>query len=140
MLIRSIHEEATVAQSAADRRTTSGIDRSTWLAGGGLFGGLGAAACCVLPVLLLALGVGGAWLGTLRALEPYQPIFAVVALGFIAAGFWSLRRRRTAVCDADGYCATRTARWLTLGALWLATGLVALSFAWPWLFPILIGQ
>lgn len=111
---------------------------SGWLAGAGLAGGLLATTCCVLPLALFSLGVGGAWIGTLRGLEPYQPVFVVLAIAFIAAGFWSLRRRRT--CTVDGYCATSTATRVTTMALWLATALVALSLAWPWLFPLLIGR
>ena len=57
---------------------------------GALFaGGLAAilaSTCCLGPLVLVALGFSGAWIGNLTALEPYKPIFAVIALGFIAAG------------------------------------------------------
>ncbi|MCC5860133.1 MAG: mercury transporter MerT [Ectothiorhodospiraceae bacterium] len=114
-------------------------DRSAWFAGGGLRGALFASACCVLPLALFTLGVGGAWMGTLRALEAYQPLSAAVALAFIGAGFWSLRRKRRA-CTVDGYCATATAGRVTWIALWAATALVLLSLAWPWVFPFFVGR
>lgn len=32
---------------------------------------VGASACCAGPLILLSLGIGGAWIGNLTALEPY---------------------------------------------------------------------
>ena len=37
----------------------------------GVLAGIGASVCCVGPLVLLALGIGGAWIGNLTALEPY---------------------------------------------------------------------
>ena len=51
---------------------------------GALFtGGLAAilaSACCLGPLVLIALGFSGAWIGNLAVLEPYRPIFIGVAL------------------------------------------------------------
>jgi mercuric ion transport protein len=47
---------------------------------------LGAASCCVIPFALFVLGVSGAWIGNLTALEPYQPIFVALAVAFIGCG------------------------------------------------------
>ncbi len=59
---------------------------------GALFaGGLAAilaSACCLGPLVLIALGFSGAWIGNLTVLEPYRPIFigaALVALFFALA-------------------------------------------------------
>jgi MerT mercuric transport protein len=41
----------------------------------GILSAIGASICCVGPLVLLALGVSGAWIGSLTALEPYRPIF-----------------------------------------------------------------
>ncbi|MFX5506321.1 mercuric transporter MerT family protein, partial [Acinetobacter baumannii] len=32
-----------------------------------------ASTCCLGPLLLIALGFSGAWIGNLTALEPYRP-------------------------------------------------------------------
>ena len=71
----------------------------------GIVAALGAASCCVVPFLLFALGVSGAWIGNLTALERYQPIFAAASLGFIVWGACRLRRKAKIAC-AEGYCAT----------------------------------
>ena len=47
---------------------------------GGLLAGIAASACCTGPLVLLLLGFGGAWIGSLSALEPYRPIFIGAAL------------------------------------------------------------
>jgi mercuric ion transport protein len=41
---------------------------------------VGASLCCVVPLVLVSLGIGGAWLASLTALEPYRPWFAGSAL------------------------------------------------------------
>ena len=54
------------------------------LAAGGLAAML-ASTCCLGPLVLVALGVSGAWIGNLTLLEPYRPGFisaALVALFF----------------------------------------------------------
>jgi mercuric ion transport protein len=38
-----------------------------------------ASTCCLGPLVLLMLGVSGAWIGNLTALEPYRPLFIVAA-------------------------------------------------------------
>jgi mercuric ion transport protein len=88
--------------SAALRRDRDRTQRL--IAAGGILGALGAASCCVLPFALFLAGVSGAWIGNLTALEPYQPIFAIVSLGFVGYGAWCLYLRPKRAC-ADGYCA-----------------------------------
>ncbi len=57
-------------------------------AGALLLGGLAAilaSTCCLGPLLLVALGLSGAWIGNLTRLEPYRPFFiagALIALFF----------------------------------------------------------
>lgn len=51
---------------------------------------IGASVCCVGPLVLLALGVGGSWLGHLTAMEPYRPFFVGLTLIFLAFAFRQL--------------------------------------------------
>lgn len=41
----------------------------------GVLAAIGASVCCVGPLMLLALGIGGSWVGSLTAMEPYRPLF-----------------------------------------------------------------
>jgi len=51
---------------------------------------IGASLCCVGPLVLLALGIGGTWISSLAALEPYRPIFIAITLVFLFLAFRKL--------------------------------------------------
>jgi mercuric ion transport protein len=114
--------------AATEREATDQTPRL--LAVGGILGALGAASCCVIPFALFLAGVSGAWIGNLTALEPYQPLFAAVSLGFIGFGAWRVYRKPV-VC-ADGYCAApRSDRIANIG-LWTAAVMVIVALGFPY--------
>ena len=90
---------------------------------GALFaGGLAAilaSACCLGPLVLIALGFSGAWIGNLTVLEPYRPIFIGAAL---VALFFAWRRivRPTAACKPGEVCAILVRRRVGLGRAWFS--------------------
>lgn len=92
--------------------------RSRWLVAGGMLGAFLASSCCIVPLVLISLGVSGAWIGQLTALEPYKPLFLLVAIGFLAAGFWDVYFRKTSVCEDGGYCARPQSSVIKQVALW----------------------
>lgn len=61
-----------------------------WSLVAGILAAIGASVCCVGPLVLLALGIGGAWIGTLTAFEPYRPLFIGLTLLFLALAFRKL--------------------------------------------------
>jgi len=69
---------------------------------------IGASICCIGPLVLLALGIGGAWISYLTALEPYRPIFIGITLVFLFLAFRRLYLlpRRCAPGDACAIPAT----------------------------------
>ncbi len=106
------------------------------LATGGVVGAILASACCVAPLLLLMLGVSGAWIGNLTALEPYKPLFATVALIFIGLGFWQVYFKTKPACDDGSYCARPESALITKAALWFSTVLVGLALTINWWAPL----
>jgi mercuric ion transport protein len=62
-----------------------------------------ASACCVLPLVLVLVGVTGAWMANLVALKPVTPVFVALA---IAATGWAgyLVLKPAAPCDDDSAC------------------------------------
>lgn len=89
------------------------------LAAGSVLAAIGASSCCVLPLALVLAGVGGAWVGNLTALAPYQPIFIGAGALAVAWGFWRTSGQRQQPCEG-GQCGTpRSRRWSRAG-LWLA--------------------
>lgn len=95
---------------------------------------IAASLCCLGPLLLVMLGLGGAWAASLVALEPFRPGFlgaAVVAL-FLA---WK-RIYRTSPCTPGSLCARPRQARLQRGLFWAVTVLVAVAFAFPHLAPL----
>ena len=56
----------------------------------GVLVGVGASACCVGPLVFLTLGISGAWIGSLTALEPFRPFFIGLTLLFLGVAFRKL--------------------------------------------------
>jgi mercuric ion transport protein len=121
--------------------TDSALDAQTNLqklaVAGGLFGALAASSCCILPLVLFALGAGGAWIGNLTALAPYQPVFIIVTLGFLGYGFWTAYHRPA--CARDGSCTRPMSDRLLRIGLWTSTLIVAAAIAFPFVAPSLLG-
>ncbi|MCP5412076.1 MAG: mercury transporter MerT [Alphaproteobacteria bacterium] len=112
-------------------------DRSKgWLAVGGVLGTILASACCIVPLGLVAMGISGAWIGNLTALEPYKPLTSGIAMVFIGLGFWHVYFRKKPVCVAGTYCARPQSSRITKGALWGALVLVLLSITVNWWAPL----
>lgn len=112
--------------------------KTRWSIAGALTAALASTACCTIPLILVALGVGGGALSTLRSFGPYRPIFMIVAVGAL---FYAWRRMETAAkrsCE-DGVCADpRTLRRNRI-IFWSAALFTALMLASPWIAAALLG-
>lgn len=98
---------------------------------GGIIAGLAASVCCVGPLVLVALGVGGAAAGLIEFVAPLRPVFIGLALLFLGLAahrlFWVPR-----VCEPGTACADpRTLRnqRLLFGGIAIV---VAALIAFPW--------
>jgi mercuric ion transport protein len=129
----------TVNRAAAVPPGANQTDRATHRAGllslGGFLAALGAASCCVIPFALFTLGISGAWIGNLTALEPYQPIFAATAFGLLGYGFYLVDRKPEVACAEGSYCAKPSSGRLAKIGLWTATVLVIIAVGFPKLAP-----
>lgn len=126
------------ARSTA-RSLLPGHRRGHWLAGGGVISALLASACCVLPLALFSLGIGGAWIGQLTALAPYKPWFWAAGALFVAAGLVSAWRGGRA-CRIDGGCPPPRLQRVTQALLGFAAVLLVVVALWPWILPVLMGE
>jgi mercuric ion transport protein len=124
--------EAHALQAATDAQGRNG----RLFAAGGVIGALLASTCCVLPLLLVALGVSGAWIGNLTAFEPYKPYFAGAALVFIGLGFRQVYFAEKPACAEGSYCARPRSALMTKTGLWLSTVLVLLALTVNWWAPL----
>jgi mercuric ion transport protein len=93
-----------------------------------------ASSCCLGPLVLLGLGVSGAWIGNLAALEAWRPWFIAVAL---AALLLAARRiwRPAAACAPGEVCAVPQVRRGYRWAFWAIAGLVGVALVFPWIAP-----
>ena len=86
-----------------------------------------ASTCCIVPLVLVTLGVSGAWIGSLTALEPFKPYFLAGAAVLLAAGFWQAYSPPKTPCEGGDACAKPESRRITKIVLWIAAALAALA-------------
>lgn len=111
-------------------------DRKGLYATLGVFGAFLASACCIVPLAFVLLGVSGAWIGNLTALEPYKPLTSAAATVFIGLGFRHAYFRTKTACVDGSYCARPQSSRITRAALWGASLLVILSVTVTWWAPL----
>jgi mercuric ion transport protein len=100
------------------------------LALGGTAAAVAASTCCVLPLVLGSLGLGGALVAGLGVLAPYQTAFRVAALVFLGAGFWLLYAGRPVLADGAA-CAPATGSGWARPVLWAGALVLAVVFSEP---------
>ncbi|MBX6323403.1 MAG: mercury transporter MerT [Rhodospirillaceae bacterium] len=122
-------------QSLQDAGDATGRKRNIFAAGG-VIGAILASTCCVVPLLFVMLGISGAWIGNLTALEPYKPYFAGIALVFIGLGFRQVYFKAKPACVDGSYCAKPQSAVITKTALWLSTVVVLLALTIGWWAPL----
>jgi mercuric ion transport protein len=93
--------------------------------------------CCVAPLVFITLGIGGAWISQLTALEPYRPIFIGVMLVFIGLAFRQLYIV-PARCAPGEACADPGLQRRQRQVFWVVVVGLAALIAFPWYAPYLI--
>ncbi len=110
----------------------SGSDRSgsSALFVGGLAAIL-ASTCCLGPLVLVALGLSGAWIGNLTLLEPYRPFFVA---GALVALFFAGRRifRPAQACKQGEVCAVPRTRRVYKIIFGIVSALVLVALVYPY--------
>ncbi|WP_296948044.1 mercuric transporter MerT family protein [uncultured Massilia sp.] len=93
-----------------------------------------ASTCCVLPLVLVLVGITGAWMAGLQALAPVTPYALALALGALAWSGWLVFRPARACNAADGSCATTRP---LMRRVWVACALfAALLLGFPLIAPL----
>jgi len=99
-----------------------------------LVGGLAAilaSTCCLGPLVLVALGLSGAWIGNLTLLEPYRPFFIA---GALMALLFAGRRifRPVQACQAGEVCAVPGTRRVYKIVFGIVSALVLVALVFPY--------
>ncbi len=102
----------------------------------GLLASVLSVVCCIGPLILVSVGLGGAWATRLAALDPYRPWLVTLSLLFLSWGIWSTWKKPFHSCGIGTQCRTPVAK-----ARWMVWGIVLLSFlilAFPWYGPLFL--
>lgn len=93
-----------------------------------------ASTCCLGPLVLITVGVSGAWISHLTVLEPYQPYFAgaaVIALLLAWRRIW----RSAAACEPGQVCAIPQVNRAYKALFWVVATLVVVALGFPVVAP-----
>ena len=96
-----------------------------------LLASIGASLCCVGPLVLISLGIGGTWISYLTAFEPYRWIFVILSLVFIFMAFRKLYLVPRACLPGTPCADPRTLRRQRI-IFWVVTLLLLLLLTFPW--------
>lgn len=116
--------------SPTESRTSGG--RGALLTGG--LAAILASTCCLGPLVLISLGVSGAWISNLTVLEPYRPIFigaALIALFFAWRRIW----RPVTACAPGEICALPQINRSYKVLFGIVVGLVIIALGFPLVAP-----
>ncbi len=109
-----------------------------WSLAGAVAAAVGASVCCLGPLLLLAMGIGGAWIGNLTAMEKYRPIWMAATLALLGLAFKRVYGKPKGEACASGSTCPPNAGRRNKVLLWIVTalvlGLLALPYAIPYAF------
>lgn len=104
---------------------------------GGVIAAIAASLCCVGPLVLVMLGIGGAWVSNLAVFEPFRPYFLGVAVIFLFFAWKKIyRATAAAACTPGSLCAMPQANRIYKGLFWIVAALVALALVFPYLAPL----
>lgn len=110
-----------------------GGESPRWGLAGAVAAAVGGSACCLGPLLLVSLGVGGAWIGNLTALEVYRPYWMSASLAFLGLAFFRVYRKpKETVCATGSTCPPEAGRRNKF-VLWIVTALVLGLLSLPYL-------
>lgn len=101
----------------------------------GTLAAIGASVCCVGPLVLVLLGIGGAWVGNLLAFEPFRPIFIGLALIFLGLAFRKLYLAPQA-CAPERACANPLVLHRQRLIFWIVSVLTLCLLALPLAAPL----
>ena len=105
--------------------------RTPWLGIGAVLAAIGASVCCVGPLLLLSLGIGGAWMSTLTSMAAVRPFFIIITLIFIGLSYRKLYLIPEN-CEEGQACAVPEVKQRQRIIFWVSSVLILLLLIFPW--------
>lgn len=100
----------------------------------GAIAAITASLCCVVPLVLVTLGVGGAWVSSLSRFEPLRPVFIAITLAMLFLAWRKLYQ--PASCAPDKICADRKLQRGQRVVFWIVSAIILVLLAFPWFAPL----
>ena len=110
---------------------------------GGALAALATVVCWAAPLLLVSIGVTGAWMSTFTVLAPYKWVLVLVALGCMGYAWHKIYRVQPAAesgCEADTQCAEPQTNRLYRVMFWVVSMLVLAALVSPYLVPLFFEE
>jgi mercuric ion transport protein len=94
----------------------------------------GASACCILPLVLLTLGIGGAWMSNLTAMQPYSPYLSGLTLLILAWIFYTLYVKKSDCNEQanEQVCRTPDSLKRQRRSFWIISFVLCTMLAFPY--------
>lgn len=105
------------------------VPKTSLTIGGAVVAAFASAACCLGPLVLTILGIGGA--ASAVALAPYRPYLLGLTAVILAFGFYLAYRRPATDCGPGQACEMPRANRAGRIALWIATILILIIVTFP---------
>lgn len=102
---------------------------------GGALAAIGAGLCCLGPLVLMMLGISGAWIGNLTILTPYRPLFIIVMLLLFAWAGWQIHRPEEA-CAPGSVCSVAQTRKRRQTLFWVTVTIALLLVSSNYWLPL----
>jgi mercuric ion transport protein len=110
-----------------------------WTTAAGILSALGiCAACCLLPFVLVSIGIAGVWVGSLDLLAPYKWLFIAMSTVLLSYGFYITYWKAKPTCPPESGCGKcRSSRSIRV-ALWVGTILAVSGLTFEQIEPMLL--
>lgn len=108
-----------------------------WPLIGGVIAAIAASLCCIGPLVLVMLGIGGAWVSNLSVLEPFRPYSLAAAVIFLFLAWRKIYGAPSAAaCSPGSLCALPQINKVYKIMFWIVAILIGLAIAFPYIAPM----
>jgi mercuric ion transport protein len=108
---------------------------------GGVLAALVSVVCWVVPLVLVSIGLTGAWMSTFTVLAPYKWVLIGIALASLGyAGYKIFRVKPAEGCEPDPACAAPQGNRLPRVMFWIVSALVLVAIVSPYLVPLFFEE
>ncbi len=109
----------------------SGVERASLI--GGALAAIVASVCCLGPLVLVTVGISGAWISNLVAFEPYRPYAVAVALVCMVFAYRKIYAAPAPeACEPGTLCAVPQTRRIYRVMFWVVSAMVVVALVFPY--------